>query len=143
MRYAIAYISNRSQSTTDEDVNLILSQADQYNNKNKITGLLVYSDENFFQLIEGEKNEIVQLFEKIKNDQRHKTLIKFFEKEIFRNAYDGYFCDKVNDLSEFDDLKLQDYIHYLMVLENPERHAVLEIVKSMFPTTCRLLYKDV
>jgi hypothetical protein len=141
MRYAIIYISSRNPSTTDENVDFILSQADQLNNQNGITGLLVYSNEHFFQLIEGEKNKILELFEKISNDQRHKNVIRFFEKEIFNSAYDGYYCDKVKDIYEFDELKLQDYLNYLMVLEYHERNAVLQVLKAMFPNSCEVFIR--
>ncbi len=135
MRYAIAYISNRSPSVSDKDVDLVLSQADQFNNQNDITGLLVYSDENFFQLIEGEKDKVIQLYKKISKDTRHRNVIKFLEREISNSSYDGYYCDEVNDKFEVDESKFHDYRNYLRVLDEPQREALLEVLKTIFPNS--------
>jgi len=55
MRYAIVYVSTASNELKDEEIQNILSSSNTWNNKNDITGLLLFSEGNFFQIIEGEK----------------------------------------------------------------------------------------
>ncbi|MBQ0737313.1 BLUF domain-containing protein [Mesonia mobilis] len=44
-------------------------------------GLLLFSYGNFFQVIEGETAKVNNLWQKIKKDDRHKSIIKIFEEK--------------------------------------------------------------
>lgn len=54
MRYAISYVSSAIEGLPDREIDRVLYQTKTFNNENDITGLLVYSEGNFFELIEGE-----------------------------------------------------------------------------------------
>ncbi|AVR45436.1 blue light sensor protein [Christiangramia fulva] len=134
MRYAISYVSTKSPSVKEEEIYKVLEDSCSYNNENNITGLLVYFDGNFFQLIEGEKEAVRELFyNKIKKDSHHRNIIKFLEKEITNPAYDGYDCDIVNNQFKIDTSKLHKYINHLKVLDPEVRKPVTAILKSIIP----------
>ncbi|MAN58452.1 MAG: blue light sensor protein [Flavobacteriaceae bacterium] len=134
MRYAISYVSSAVNDLDDGQVNRILQQTNTHNNNNDITGLLVYSEGNFFQLIEGEKEAVRQLYyNKIEKDPRHKNIIKFLEKEIHEPSYDGYHVDMVTSRFDIDQSKMQTYIDYVKVLQPEVRQPVLNILKSFLP----------
>lgn len=136
MRYAVAYVSNLSAPVSNNEINRILSQADQYNNNHDFTGLLIFSEGNFFQLLEGEKVKVKELYDKIIKDSRHENVIKFVEKEIHNPAYDGYYCDKVNERFQVDQEKFQVYMNHLKVLDQSSRKAVLRVLQTIFPLLC-------
>ena len=52
----------------------------------------MFSEGNFFQILEGETNKIEKLYEKIKIDYRHHNLIKFIDKPSQTLHFTNYNC---------------------------------------------------
>jgi len=72
----------------------LLDQTEVRNNKLGISGLLIYSEGNFFEVLEGGKELILELYDVIRQDDRHKNIIQIFEKSINGkpfNPENGYF----------------------------------------------------
>ncbi|MDX1572409.1 MAG: BLUF domain-containing protein [Methylophaga sp.] len=70
----IAYLSSASTLMSDDDQQEILDVSRKNNDANGITGILLSSHEKYLQLIEGETETVTALFEKIKQDPRHKHI---------------------------------------------------------------------
>ena len=49
MNYAISYVSTADISLTREEIDEVLKWSENWNNDHHITGLLLYSDGNFFK----------------------------------------------------------------------------------------------
>ncbi|WP_231896427.1 BLUF domain-containing protein [Gramella sp. MAR_2010_147] len=64
MRYAISYVSTAIRNLNDQEIKNILASSEKSNNENNITGLLLFSEGNFFQIIEGRKEDINELYKK-------------------------------------------------------------------------------
>lgn len=77
--YFLLYISSASLSFSQRELEelLIVSQAN--NALAGITGLLLYSDGNFVQYIEGKESAVKSLYEKIEQDDRHKSILFMLE----------------------------------------------------------------
>lgn len=58
MRYAICYVSTASPGLTDAEIKKMLETAEKNNSRNDVKGLLLYSEGNFFEIIEGNKDHI-------------------------------------------------------------------------------------
>ncbi len=86
----ISYVSTANPFLTNSELNQLFEEVELTNNSQKITGILMYSDGNFFQVLEGEKNQIQSLYEKIKLDSRHYNVIKIFERKIVNSAFTKY-----------------------------------------------------
>ncbi len=82
MKHALCYVSTVDPNLAKGEIEEILHLSSLNNNNDNITGLLLYSNGNFFQVLEGEKELILELFEKIKQDSRHYDLITIFKKTI-------------------------------------------------------------
>ncbi|MTI39419.1 BLUF domain-containing protein [Fulvivirga lutimaris] len=67
----LVYVSNRKQHCTEEEIEKILASCKKNNPPLNITGILLYSDKKFIQLVEGESKVIMELYDKIKKDDRH------------------------------------------------------------------------
>lgn len=67
----LIYISTATAPMTVLALDKLLKQARSYNNTNGITGCLIYQDDCFMQMLEGRKEIIECLMEKIKMDPRH------------------------------------------------------------------------
>lgn len=93
----------------DELVELLKTSRDN-NRRRGITGMLLYNDGNFLQVLEGPEESVRALYERIRQDPRHRNIIKLYEKPIdepefgqwemaFRNV-SGY-TDEIPGYSEF------------------------------------------
>ncbi len=129
MRYAIVYLSTASEDLEEEVIENILKSSKTWNNQNDITGLLLFSEGSFFQIIEGEKNTISELFENIKEDDRHHNIMQIFGKDIHKDAYDGYDSDFISNYAEYDPEKFQHYLDQIKVLDFAAQKAVEKILK--------------
>lgn len=131
MRYAISYVSTAHVDLHQQEVEDIMRQTNEYNNGREITGLLLYNERSFFQLIEGEKKTIRDLYEKIAQDSRHRDIIKFLEKPVTRPSFDGYMTDFITDTNKFDRSQLKQYLHYIEVLNPESRQALKRVIELM------------
>ncbi len=71
MLSSLVYLSNRPADVTAEVIEDILKVAQKNNKRLGITGVLLYSDTQFVQCIEGEYKDLIQLYDVIKLDKRH------------------------------------------------------------------------
>ncbi len=86
------------------DLREILSEAQSFNALNSINGVLFYADQYFFQCLEGEREQVLDLFERIKEDQRHQEIIEFGVHPISEQNFDGWamkFVRRNSEVSEF------------------------------------------
>ncbi|MFZ0489999.1 MAG: BLUF domain-containing protein [Salegentibacter sp.] len=90
MRHAICYVSNADQSLTTSEINELLNFCEENNNLRDIKGILLYSEGNFFQVLEGEKEKVVDLYNRIQEDSRHYGIITVIDRDIPQGSYDDY-----------------------------------------------------
>lgn len=113
--FRVMYISTALIDFTDSELEKLLENARKNNTVNGITGLLVIKGRTFLQCLEGEKNEIIKTFEKIKNDKRHTSIIKIVEEE----ASERYFPDwsmgykNIRNFTNIESKKLKDFSNRL------------------------------
>ncbi|WP_436515347.1 BLUF domain-containing protein [Ekhidna sp. To15] len=69
--YRLVYTSARSPRCTDKDIEEILEISRRNNSKLGITGILIHTKDRFLQVLEGEKEKVMTLYEKIDKDDRH------------------------------------------------------------------------
>lgn len=78
--YQLVYISAATHAFSENDVLTLLYKSRSKNALEKITGLLMYHDGQFFQILEGPKLAVKACFERISKDPRHKGLIILSEE---------------------------------------------------------------
>jgi hypothetical protein len=67
----------------------LLEQSRQHNGAHDITGLLVYRDQAFVQVLEGERSVVEALYAKIAVDPRHEDVVLITsEQQVKRNFPD-------------------------------------------------------
>lgn len=71
----LIYVSVRASECSDSEIQKILESSIHNNAKIDITGVLLYSDKKFLQCLEGDYDEIMALYDKIKLDKRHKNVV--------------------------------------------------------------------
>ncbi|NQZ75896.1 MAG: BLUF domain-containing protein [Ekhidna sp.] len=92
--HRLIYKSKRAESTTDADIQDILKACERHNPKADISGVLVHSNNSFFQYLEGKKEYIESLYDKIKTDPRHYDceleLLEPIDQKVFPSWNMGY-----------------------------------------------------
>lgn len=71
----VIYTSEANESLAEPEVLDILRKAQFKNQAMRISGLLLYKDGRFMQLLEGEPSAVTALLEVIAKDPRHKNLV--------------------------------------------------------------------
>jgi hypothetical protein len=88
--YALIYVSSAVRRLTDDDLELLLRESRENNVRVGITGLLLYKDGNFMQLLEGTKEAVLAIMEKIKKDPRHQGVKVVLEEEKQNRDFSGW-----------------------------------------------------
>jgi hypothetical protein len=88
--YHLVYVSTGAKEFSDEDLDSLLSQSREKNARLDITGLLLYSRGTFMQILEGPKQAVLDVLEKIKADPRHRGMIVLIQKEQVSREFDGW-----------------------------------------------------
>ncbi|MEY3253236.1 MAG: hypothetical protein RL227_2209 [Pseudomonadota bacterium] len=87
MHYII-YVSQAKKPMDAATLESLLSTSRRWNTELGLTGMLIYrysedADKGYFiQMLEGGKSEVRTLFEKIRRDKRHHTVLTLGEGEI-------------------------------------------------------------
>ena len=82
--YELIYTSIAVKEFNDSELLEILTQARINNEKHDITGMLVYKNREFAQILQGEEERVRRLYQNIENDERH-TSVKLFHENIIEN----------------------------------------------------------
>lgn len=85
--YQLLYVSQRAADFTTQDFTQMLDRARAFNDENNLTGMLMHSDTHFFQYLEGERDDVLALYKKIKNDPRHHSVITISSGNIEHRAF--------------------------------------------------------
>lgn len=80
--YQIMYVSSARPELTEDALHEILSAAQTNNAKRGISGILLHSDGNLLQLIEGSESQVNLLFDKISQDTRHDKLLVLYRQQV-------------------------------------------------------------
>ena len=83
----IVYVSFAREELSEAQLQNLLREIRKKNARHKVTGLLLYNEGSFIQVIEGKKNTIHRLFESISQDSRHTNVVKLLEESIDKRAF--------------------------------------------------------
>ena len=83
----IVYISISHRDLSEKELSDFLRDIRAKNKKNNVTGLLLYNEGSFIQVIEGKKKTIQTLFKLVKNDKRHTNIIELLIEPIMERSF--------------------------------------------------------
>lgn len=110
MIFQLSYKSESRYDLFPQDLDDILITAMERNYKENITGCLVYFESKFYQLLEGNKEAVLSVYESIKKDLRHKNVTLLNQEKVSERIFSDwsmsyYYLDKERNseviLSEF------------------------------------------
>ncbi len=91
--YYTIYVSQAKRPMDVSELEQLLQKSRAWNTSKALTGLLIYrySSEgksgHFIQMLEGDKEEVHALYDKIKIDKRHHTVLKLNEGTIEKRMF--------------------------------------------------------
>lgn len=132
MRQAISYVSTAATELSTPEIKSLLEQTTKKNNSLGITGFLICSERSFFQLLEGEKEIISELFSSIRGDSRHHNIIKIVDSTLKINTNrDDYYASFISENTEFPEHQIERYLQYTQGLDRKSQNAVKRILEAM------------
>lgn len=84
------YSSATAIKFTHSDVIELLEKARKNNAKLGITGMLLYDNGSFFQVLEGEPNKVKALLRIIQKDKRHNKVLKIIFEQIEQRDFNEW-----------------------------------------------------
>ncbi len=88
--YRLVYFSAATTPFTKAQLVELLNKARENNERLGITGMLLYKDGDFLQLLEGERSAVKALFSVIEADPRHKEAFVVLEEETDARLFDQW-----------------------------------------------------
>jgi Sensors of blue-light using FAD len=88
--YCLVYTSIASRKMSDDDLKVLLKTIRKNNEIRHITGILLYLDPFFIQVLEGEEGIVNNLFTRIKQDSRHNKVSLIYRKPIDERYFSNW-----------------------------------------------------
>jgi len=137
MLYQLAYVSSSRFTLGEKRLSEILDISQRNNARNEITGVLMYHDELFFQVLEGEQPAVEDCYHKrIYHDPRHSGLSLVWSDEVERRAFSEWAMGYVgpdeigrytrNTFKSLNDLRSDE------AMPANTNETALDLVRAMF-----------
>ena len=85
--WQLIYTSHATDTFSEAELGAILAASHANNPAQGLTGILLYSDGRFIQVLEGERGPVETLYERIKADPRHETVRRVMTREIAQRDF--------------------------------------------------------
>jgi hypothetical protein len=82
MLYSLVYVSSAVSLFSAAELIALLDQSRANNTRLGVSGMLLYKDGNTMQLLEGDREVVLGLYERIARDPRHRGLLRLVEANI-------------------------------------------------------------
>jgi hypothetical protein len=84
---SLTYLSRTKAPMSQDELEQILAVSRVNNDRDGLTGMLLYADEHFIQTLEGETEAVEAAFERIGRDQRHYNVEIALREEIDQRGF--------------------------------------------------------
>jgi hypothetical protein len=111
----LIYASSAVELMDDGQLLALLQQSRQNNSELGLTGILLYKGGNFLQVLEGEEDKVMALYDKIRNDPRHRQVLTIATRPIKERDFGDWTMAYVN----LNKVKPEDVPGYSEFLNEP------------------------
>lgn len=85
--YRLVYVSTAKEGLSAAEIGDILDVSASNNDERRITGFLAHNGRFFMQALEGEREEVLEIYERIVADDRHFGVVQILGEEIVDRAF--------------------------------------------------------
>lgn len=86
----LIYISSATRFPSEQALTELLEQSRARNLKQNITGMLLYDNATYLQVLEGEADDVHEIFAAIRKDARNTGVVKLLEEAIDSRDFAGW-----------------------------------------------------
>ena len=86
----LIYLSSATGHLAADDLKQIFESSVRNNGGDGITGLLIYHEGAFFQVLEGPAQVVAVCFDRIEADARHGRIIRMIERQVPARAFPAW-----------------------------------------------------
>ncbi len=138
MPYRLIYSSEATAEMARTDLEQMLAESRLRNAKRDITGVLVFVDGVFLQILEGERDDVEDLMVSIQRDPRHRNIKVFHEEEIDRRAFPAwrmaYLSPRAEEVSAWVGLEGAASIESVLATLRSDPHRVPKVLVGLVET---------
>ena len=127
MLFRLIYSSEAAPGLAAAEFEAMLAESRIRNRAHGITGVLVFVEGAFLQILEGEKDDVLDLMQRIERDPRHSGIKVFYKQEVDERAFASwnmaYLSPSVEEVSKWAELESATTIGNVLasVESNPGR----------------------
>ncbi|STQ91514.1 BLUF domain-containing protein [Iodobacter fluviatilis] len=88
--HSLVYVSTATHLMSDAELEALLLGAVEQNNKNDVTGVLLYNDGDFMQCLEGPERVLRETFKRISGSRQHSGIICLFDEKINKRSFSDW-----------------------------------------------------
>jgi len=140
----IVYASSATIRFDEQTLDALLDKARRQNLENGITGVLIFVDGSFIQLLEGEEPALTETFARIAADPRHTGLTRLSDREVeertFGDLLMGFRAISENDLRDNPDLFVRDGGRWIINPDSEIDHRLRVIFDTFFKINASARY---
>ncbi len=118
----LVYVSSATRDMSEEDLLLLLEQSRKRNQRQNVTGMLLYAGGNFFQVLEGDAKDVEEIYEAIASDGRNKGNIEMVKEKINERTFPDWSMG-FKQLTRRNKTSLKGYSEFLDRKMEPEEFA--------------------
>lgn len=132
----LIYASSAVQLFTEQHLIALLDKSRENNRRRNITGMLLYRDGNFLQVLEGEAAQVDALYKIIAADPRHKSVMLISRREVHDRIFPEWEMG-FNNVTEADMKNYPGFTEFLRTPFTPEYLAAHPSRARVFLETFR------
>ncbi|MCF0048584.1 BLUF domain-containing protein [Dyadobacter sp. LJ53] len=138
MIHSIVYLSTYKILSNEEELKKIIEESRKNNASSNITGALLYCNGSIIQVLEGEKEVVSSLFEKIRRDQRHTQIIPLFQGSVQNRLFEKW----AMGYSTLNTRNMQELREQFLFIDNPDipvasDNRILSLLHTFFKNNYR------
>lgn len=85
--YQLLYVSGATRPMGEDDLDAILTASRRNNDEKGVTGVLLFAEDTFIQVLEGERSVVRDLAARIRKDKRHRNFMVLVERTTATRAF--------------------------------------------------------
>ena len=137
MLHQLAYVSSSRSPLDQATLSDILEVSQRSNAKDQITGVLMYHDKFFFQILEGEQAAVEDCYyRRILRDPRHSNMSLTWSDDVERRTFSDWLMGYAgpDEIGQFTRGKFHSLEHLKTDkdLNEPVKHVALELALLIF-----------
>jgi hypothetical protein len=88
--HQLVYVSHAGFNVSDEEIRSILDVSIKNNTRDSITGLLIYSNQLFFQVLEGPLDAVESCYARVSKDDRHGAPSIMWQDDVAERSFPSW-----------------------------------------------------